>query len=135
MVTLRRRTSVPEEVEAAERSVLGLTAGVGGTATLISIMVGDPLALVGVPSLVAFILLARGATIPAAWAAMAAWLVFATRAPNEAIVVPLVMAIVCLAIAIGPERFGGWVRDDMGGSHAREPEPDPGQGWIEERLG
>ena len=80
-------------------------------------------------------LLARGATIPAAWAAMAAWLVFATRAPNEAIVVPLVMAIVCLAIAIGPERFGGWVCDDMGGSHAREPEPDPGQGWIEERLG
>src|SRR6186997_2667424 len=134
MVTLPRRASVPEEVEAAERSVLGLTAGVGGMATLISLMVGDPLALVGVPSLLVLVLLARGATVPAAWAALAAWLVFATRAPNEAIVVPLVMAVVCLAIAIGPERFGGWVRDDVDGSHRREPEPDREQGWIEERL-
>ena len=133
MVTLRRRASVPEEIEAAERSVLGLTAGVGGMATLISLVIGDPLAVVGVPSLVTFALIVRGATVPAAWAALAAWLVLATRAPNEAIVVPILMAVVCLAIAIGPERFGVWVRDDVGGSHGGEPEPE--QGWIEERLG
>jgi hypothetical protein len=133
MVTLRRRASVPEEVEAAERSVLGLTVGVGAMATLLSLMVGDPLAVVGAPSLVAFVFLARGATVPAAWAALAAWLVFATRASNEAVVVPLVMAVVCLAIAVGPERFGGWLRDDMGGSHATEPQAE--QGWIEERTG
>ena len=92
MVTLRRRSSVPEEIDAAERSVLGLTAGVGAMATLISLMVGDPLAVVGVPSLATFVLVARGETIPGAWAAMVAWLVFATRAPNEAIVVPLALS-------------------------------------------
>ena len=133
MVTLRRRSSVPEEIDAAERSVLGLTAGVGAMGTLISLMVGDPLAVVGVPSLATFVLVARGETIPGAWAAMVAWLVFATRAPNEAIVVPLAMAVACLAIAIGPERFGGWVRDDVEGSHGRDAEAEAG--WIEERLG
>ncbi|HEX5038812.1 MAG TPA: hypothetical protein VFW95_01590 [Candidatus Limnocylindria bacterium] len=133
MVTLRRRASVPEEVEAAERSVLGLTGGVGAMATLISLMVGDPLAVVGVPSLLILVCLARRATAPAAWAAVVAWLVFATRAPNEALLVPLAMAVVCLAIAIGPDRFGSWLRDDVGGSHGTEPGDE--RGWIEERLG
>jgi hypothetical protein len=133
MVTLRRQAHVPEEVEAAQRSVLGLTAGVSGMAALISLVVGDPLAIVGVPSLLILVLLARGATAPAAWAAVVAWLVFATRAPNEALLVPLVMAVGCLAIAIGPDRFGSWLRDDMGGSHGMEPGDE--RGWIEERLG
>ena len=69
-MSVRVHASAPEEIVAAERSVLGLTAGVGGMAALISLVVGDPLAIVGVPSLFILVLLARGATAPAAWAAV-----------------------------------------------------------------
>jgi hypothetical protein len=132
-MSVRAHASAPEEIVAAERAILALSVGVGGMATLISLAVGDPLAFVGIPSLVAFVLLARGAIGAAAWAAVVGWLIFATRAPNEAILVPLAMSVICLAIAIGPERFGGWLRDDVGGSHGIEPGEE--RGWIEERLG
>lgn len=126
-------TAIPEEVEAAERALLALTAAVGAMAAASSAVVGDPLALVGIPTLVLVALLARHQPRPAASAAVVVWLTLLTQAHGEALVVPLAMSLVCLAIVIGPERLLAWNRDDFGG---RVDEGPPGaEGWIEERRG
>jgi hypothetical protein len=126
-------TAIPEEVEAAERAILGLTAAVGVMAAATSAAVGDPLALVGIPTLALVALLARHHPRPAASMAVVVWLTFLTQAHGEALVVPMVMSVMCLAIAIGPARLLAWIRDDFGG---RVDEGPPGdQGWIEEDRG
>ena len=125
--------AIPEEIEAAERAVLGLSAAVGAMAAATSATGGDPLALVGVPTFILVILLARGHHRAAAYAAVAVWLPFLTRAPVEALIVPLAMSFVCLAIAIGPERLLSWIRDDFGG-HADDGPPGD-RGWIEDTRG
>jgi hypothetical protein len=129
-MTVRAHAVVPEEIVAAERAILGLTAGVGAMAAAASAVIGDPLALIAAPAIVLMALLVRG-TVPAAgYAAMAVWLVFLLRAPGEAVLVPLTMAIVCLAIGMGPGRLISWARQDFGGRP--DPEPPGARGWIEE---
>ena len=129
-MTVRTHAMVPEEIVAPERAILGLTAGVGAMAAAASAVIGDPFALIAVPTIVLLALLARGAVSAAGYAAMAVWLIFVLRAPGEALLVPLAMAVVCLAIGMGPDRLISWVRQDFGGRP--DPEPPEARGWIEE---
>lgn len=130
IMTVRTQAVVPEEIVAAERAILGLTAGVGAMAAAASAVVADPLALIAAPTLVLMGLLARGLVPVAAYAAVAVWLGLVLRAPGEAMLVPLAMAVVCIAIGMGPDRLLRWVREDFGGRSEEEPVEETG--WIEE---
>ena len=117
-----------EETTAATRAVLALSLGVGAMAAGGSALIGDPLVLVGVPTLAVAAAVARGAMTPAAYAAACLWLMFVMRVQGEAVLVPIAMAVICLGVALGPDRLEAWFSD------TREPEP-PGaaeEGWIEE---
>jgi hypothetical protein len=128
MMALRARAAVAEEVEAGERGILGLTAAVGSMAAAASAARGDALWLVIVPTASLLALLLARRTPAAAVAGVAVWLCFVGHASGEALVVPLAMALVCLALAVGPDRVVGilgavTLRTDEGGG--------PG-GWIED---
>jgi len=125
----RAHSRPSEEVEAAERAVLGLTAVVGLQAGLISAVVGEPLALIGVPAIALVVLLAGGSMPRAAYAGAVVWAMLLPHAMEEALIVPVAMAVACLAIAIGPDRLMAWVRDDFSGPTDRG---DAAPGWIEE---
>ena len=125
---VRTRTVPGEETTAAIRAVLALSVGVGAMAAGGSALIGDPLVLVGIPTLALAAATARGATTPAAYAAASLWLMFLLRVQGEALLVPLGMAVICLAIAVGRDRLEAWF------SGIREPRAPSGadEGWIEE---
>lgn len=125
-MALRARSATADEAQAATRSVLGLTAGVGAMAAVTAAATGEPLAVVAVPTVVLLVLLRRtGPSSAAGYAAGAVWLAFLPHAGDEALLVPLVMASACLAIALGPDRLLRWIHDDFAG---REDVGRPEQG-------
>jgi len=126
------RTAYGEDAEAAVRAVFGLTVGVGGLAAAMAAAAGE-LPLVALPTVALLGLLLFGASIVgAAYAAGGVWLVLLPLAPGEALLVPLTMIVLCLAIAFGPDRLLGWVARDLQGTPPAEPPATP-EGWIEER--
>lgn len=126
----RSRSPVSEEAAAAARVVLGLTIGVGGIAGIMGAGIGQPLVVVALPTLALVIALLLGAVPLAGWAGAAVWAVLLPSAHGEAILAPMAMILLCLAIAIGPDRLTSWIGRDVAGRHGtdgRQPE-----GWIEE---
>ena len=117
-----------EETTAAVRAVLALSLGVGALAASGSALIGDPLVLVGIPTLTLVLAIARGAITPAAYAAASLWLIFLLRVQGEALLVPLAMAVICLAIAVGPDRLEAWFSDTRAAPSPRAAD----EGWIEE---
>ncbi len=110
--------------------MLGLTVGVGAMAAAIGAATEQPIAVIAAPTLVLLVTILRGRVPLAGWAGVAVWATLLPSAHDEALVAPLAMIVLCLAIAIGPERLLSWVhRDAVGrtGPGARGP-----QGWIEE---
>jgi hypothetical protein len=126
----RSRTAVPEEAVAAARVVFGLTIGVGLMAAAMGAATEGPIVVIALPTLVVLAAVARGMVPLAGWAGVAVWSVVMPSAHDEALLAPLAMIVLCLAIAIGPDRLLAWIGRDLGG-HARGDEP-PAQGWIEE---
>ena len=123
------RTAYGEDAEAVVRALLGLTAGAGAFAAAAAASTGQ-LPLIGLPTLALLgLLLARA---PISWPASAAasvWLLLLPAASSEGILVPLTMLVVCIALAIGPDRLLSWVaRDAAPGSEPRVED----RGWIEE---
>lgn len=123
----RRRSPVSEEAAAAARLVLALSIAVGGMAAVMGAVSGNSIVLVAVPVLTLVIVLARGAVSLAGWAGVAVWAAILPSANGEALLAPLAMIVLCLAIAIGPDRLSTWVGRDVAGTGAHSPE-----GWIEE---
>src|SRR5688500_6142421 len=117
-----------EESTAATRAVLALSLGVGAVAAGGSALIGDPLVVVSIPTLGVAGAIARSATSPPAYAAACLWLMSLLQVQGEALLVPIAMAVVCLAIALGPDRLEALFSD------TREPQPrrTAGEGWIEE---
>ena len=128
-MTQRARAQAGEDVQAAERAVLGLTAAVCLQAGVMSAVVGDPLAVIALPALVVVVLLVRGSIVQAAYVGAVAWTLLLPHAAGVALIVPLAMSVGCLAIAIGPGRLMDWVGEDFGG---RAPPGDAPRGWIED---
>jgi hypothetical protein len=118
-----------EEAIAAARVVLGMTLAVGGMAAAIGASAGTPLVLLAIPTGAAAAALLLRAVRVAAWAAAAVWVLLAPHASGEALVAPVVMASLCLAIAVGPDRLLGWVGRDAVGI---APDATGSAGWIEE---
>ena len=108
--------------------MLGLTAAVGAMAALSAAAIGDPLAAIGLPTVLLIAFAARHSVAAAGYAAAVVWVAFIPRAPGLAMLVPIAMAVICLAIALGPARLMAWVREDFGGRDRHED----ATGWIEE---
>ena len=58
------------------------------------------------------------------------WATLLPSAHGEALLAPLAMMVLCLAIAIGPDRLVSWVGRNVAVRHVVD-EPQPA-GWIEE---
>ena len=130
LATRRSRSPASEEVAAAARVVLALTLGVGAMGAAMAAAANDPIAIIGVPSAVLAFALMRHAVAVAGWAGVAIWLVLLPAASGEAMLAPLVMVALCLAVAIGPDGLLAWIGRNVAGRRA--PEPRGPDGWIEE---
>jgi hypothetical protein len=126
----RSRTPVSEEAVAAARVVLGLSVGVGGMAAVMGAAVGEPIVVVGLPTIALIVAIVRGATSLAGWCAVAVWAILLPSAHGEAILAPLAMMALCLAIAVGPYRLLAWIGHDVAGR--RTADAAGGEAWIEE---
>jgi hypothetical protein len=126
----RSRSHVSEEAAAGARVVLGLTIGVGAMAAAMGAATEQPIMLIAAPTLVLLLTIIRGNVSLAGWAGVAVWATLLPSAHDEALLAPLAMIVLCLAIAIGPERMLSWIgRDAVGHHDADDRHP---QGWIEE---
>jgi hypothetical protein len=126
----RSRSPASEEAAAAARVVLGMTLAVGGMAAAIGAASGDPILAIALPTVaLSLALLVRAVTL-AGWAGVAVWLVLLPSTRGEAILAPLVMVALCLAVAIGPDRLLAWLGRDVVGHPADEARLSAG--WIEE---
>lgn len=124
----RSRQPASEEAQAAARVILALTMAVGAMAGLIGVVTASALAVVAIPAALAGGSVMLGRSGWAAWCGVVAWLMLAPSADGEAIMAPLAMAVLCAAIAIGPDRLLSWIRREIAGHGSS----DTGSGWIEE---
>jgi len=116
-----------EDAETVVRAIFALTAGVGGMLTGIAVA-GDQLPLIALPTTVLIGCLCFDRLSVAAYVAAGVWLALAPAASGEALLAPLSMILLCLAIAVGPDRFLGWLaRDATPVGRALED-----AGWIED---
>ena len=113
---------------AAARVVIGLTIAVGGMASAMGAATGEPLVAVAIPTLAAMGGALRHSPSLAGWAGAAVWLTLLPHARGEGLIAPLAMTVLCAAIAVGPDRFAGWIGRDFSGGRDRRRE----DGWIEE---
>ena len=63
---------------------------------------------------------------------MVVWLGLAPGAPPEAVAVPLGMAVVTAAIAVGPDRLIEWAGRDAAALPSTSVGVDSATGWLEE---
>jgi hypothetical protein len=131
MAAIRADAARSEESAAAYGAVMALSAASGGMVSLIEVTHGS-LALVAVPTLVLLGMLAARSATNAAYAAAALWILIVPMAQGVAILAPLMMVILCLAFAVGPERLTDWVHDEWTGRESTDP-PDEAA-WIEDDL-
>lgn len=113
------------------RVVLGLTIAVGAMAAAFGAASGGPIVLVALPTAVLLAAHLRGAETLAGWLGAAVWISILPSAHGEALLAPLAMIVLCLAVAFGPARLLSWVGYDLIG-HREDEVSRPARGWIEE---
>ena len=124
-----RRTAYSEDADAVVRAIFGLTAGVGAFAAAGAAATGQ-LPLIVIPTLALLGFRLTGASIAlAASAAASTWALLLPAASGEGLLVPLTMIVLCLAIAVGPDRLLSWLAGDA--TPASKPRVDE-RGWIED---
>jgi len=131
LARLRRTSPMGEPERAASSVVLAVTAGVGVMIVLLFAAQGmvNPVA---VPTAALLVSIGRHAVVASAWFSLVAWAMLLPLALGMAIVAPLMMIVICLALAIGPERVLAWLGAHAGLSSPRA-DADPGMvGWIED---
>jgi hypothetical protein len=133
LARLRRESPMGEAEIAAASVVLAVTATVGVMVVLLAAAQGT-LAMIAIPTFALLVSMARHAAVPSAWWALAAWAALVPTALGMGIVAPLLMMVVCLGLAIGPDRLADWAIERM---KVRPPPIEPGAGpetvgWIED---
>lgn len=113
------------------RLVLALSAAVGGMLTLIGLASGGLGVLFALPTVLMVVAMARGAVRMAARIGAVLWIALLPAAPGEAIIAPMAMIGLCVAIAVGPGRLLDWIGRDAVG---RSSEADAVGGWIEDDV-
>ena len=133
LARVRRESPMGEAEIAAASVVLALTATVGAMVSLLTAVQGS-VALIALPTAALLVCMARHRTVASAWWALAAWATLLPMAMGMGTVAPMLMMVVCLCLAIGPERVAGWAGERM---KISPPATDPGSslepvGWIED---
>jgi hypothetical protein len=128
---LRRTSGVGEGERAASSVVLAVTAGVGVMIVLLSAAQGD-LSPIVLPTAGLLVGIGRHAPVASAWFALVAWMTLLPLALGVAIVAPLMMIVVCLALAIGPERVLAWAETHLRLTTPRGDTDQAMAGWIED---
>lgn len=131
LTMVRRGRTASDEGAAVVRVVMAVTAASGAMLGLLQVVDETPPVVVA-PALLLLVALARGNMPVAAWAAGAVWAVMLPLAAGIAILAPILMVVICVAIAIGPDRAIAWIRDDWSGRDAASVATT---GWIEEHPG
>jgi hypothetical protein len=130
------RRSASDEADAFVRVVLGLSLGVGGMAAALGAATGSPILLVALPTAILLGARVLGSDSVAGWAGAAVWVALLPPAHEEAMLGPLAMIVLCVAVALGPERLLAWASDQLLARRGGEPAvPRPRRtpvGWIEE---
>jgi hypothetical protein len=120
-----------EEWQAARGVLIAITAGTGAMLTLIGLVAGS-LPLIALPTAVLIGgTWGRWSDRVIGWAGMAIWVTIVPLAHAEGILAPLVMVLAWLAVAIGPDPLGDWLRAEWSG---RDVAPPQSHGWIEDDL-
>jgi hypothetical protein len=123
---VRRQRS--DEADALYGVVMALTAASGAMiAGFEALDAAFPIILL--PTLGLLVGLARHALPLTAWSAVLVWALVLPMAPGVAILAPLLMGVLSLAFAIGPDRLLDWVHDEWIG---RVGDERVELGWIEE---
>ncbi len=120
-----------EATDAAVRTVIALTGGVGAFVALTAVANGTP-PITAIPTAVLVASIAASATRIAAWASLVVWLGITPGAPPEAVVVPVGMAVASAAIAVGPARLVEWAVRDVAALPSELAGGDHAAGWLEE---
>ena len=133
LAPMRRDAPMGEPEIAAASVVLALTATVGCMVTVLLGVQGQP-ALVAVPTAGLLASIARHETVAGSWWSMGAWAALLPMALSMGIVAPLLMMLVCLGLAVGPDRLTEWAIEHL---KLSPPPAEPGQeleavGWIED---
>jgi hypothetical protein len=132
LVARLRRTSGMGEAELAASSVvLAITAAAGVMLVLLAAVNGAVSPIV-VPTTALLVCIARRAPVAGAWCALAAWVTLLPMALGMGVVAPTLMILVCLSLAIGPDRVIAWAEAHVrlgAASPATDPET---AGWIED---
>ena len=128
---LRRTTPMGEEERAASSVVLAVTAAVGVMLVLLSAVHGT-FAPIAVPTAALLIAMARRAPEASAWCALVAWSTLLPMGDGTGVIAPVLMILICLALAIGPDRVLAWIEAHVRlGSSATTTDPQA-MGWIED---
>ena len=117
-----------EEADALYGVVMAVSAASGGMIATFAAVQGE-LAIILPPTLGLVAALLRHAHLVAAWSGVLVWAVILLMAPGIAIVAPMLMVLLCLTFAIGPDRMLTWIRDEWTGRMGDEPVE---VGWIED---
>ena len=124
----RARPRRSEESDAVYGVVMAVTAASGGMIAIFDAVAGA-LPLIAAPTIVLLAALVQRSTVVSAWSGVAVWVLVLGKASGLAVLAPILMAGLCLAFAVGPDRLLDWVRDEWIG---REDDSPTGVGWIEE---
>ena len=119
-----------DEADALYGVVMAVSAASGGMIAAFAAVQGE-LAIILLPTLALLAALVRHADVVAAWSGLLVWAVVLVMAPGLAILAPMVMVVLCLAFAIGPDRMLNWIRDEWTGRMGDEPVE---VGWIEDDV-
>ena len=128
MTATRPRTRRSEESDAVYGVVMAVTAASGGMIAVFDAVDGT-LPLTAAPTIVLLAALVQRSTVASAWSGVVLWALVLGRASGLAVLAPILMAGLCLAFAVGPDRLLDWVRDEWTG---REEDNPSEVGWIEE---
>jgi hypothetical protein len=128
MTATRPRTRRSEESDAVYGVVMAVTAASGGMIAVFDAVEGT-LPLTAAPTIVLLAALAQRSTVASAWSGFVVWALVLGKASGLAVLAPILMAGLCLAFAVGPDRLLDWIRDEWIGRDADEPAE---VGWIEE---
>ena len=126
---MARRAGGSEEADAVHGVVMAITAASGVMIALFDVANGR-LPLTAAPTAVLLVALARRSAPLAAWAGVATWAVIAPLGDGVALLAPAIMAVACLAFAVGPGRLLDWVHEEWVGRE--EDDPTLAAGWIED---
>jgi hypothetical protein len=122
----RRQRS--DEADALYGVVMALSAASGGMIAGFEAL-DRTVPIMVLPTVGVLVGLARRSLPLTTWSAVLVWAIVLPMAPGVAILAPMLMGVVCLAFAIGPDRLIDWIHDEWIGRMGNESVE---AGWIEE---